>query len=322
MMQDLYPWLEQPWEQCKTILDSDRVPGAILLIAPNGLGVNVLVERFRSSLMCVNYESEACGFCHSCELMKSGSHPDVHTISPEKEGKSITVDQIRASNRWAQESSHLDGYRLIVVEPAEAMNEAASNALLKTLEEPADKCIFLLVSPAIERLMPTIVSRCQQWKVTPPSAVSGEAWLKQEHGKAIPNYVLPLCSGMPLDALAMLKSGEIEECQQVFDGYLTYVKQVNSDLLALGALINKHPSRNLMWLWHLLTDTQKVAFGIADNGIIPLSRELAEEMSYQQAFNKAKSLLTLIDQLRQHSGLNTELLIINWLIAAREESCS
>ncbi|MCV5746812.1 hypothetical protein OFN42_42035, partial [Escherichia coli] len=77
-----------------------------------GLAVEKLVEFFSHALLCQNYSSEACGFCHSCQLTKSQSHPDLHWIRPEKEGKAITVDQIRACNRLAHESSQLNGYRL------------------------------------------------------------------------------------------------------------------------------------------------------------------------------------------------------------------
>ncbi|MCZ6404791.1 DNA polymerase III subunit delta', partial [Vibrio parahaemolyticus] len=118
------PWLKPVWDNLKVGLDSNRIPGALLLQSEPGLGAEQLVESLSHALLCQNYSSEACGFCHSCQLVQSQSHPDLHWIKPEKEGKSITVDQIRASNRLAHESSQLNGYRVFVIEPADMMNES------------------------------------------------------------------------------------------------------------------------------------------------------------------------------------------------------
>lgn len=321
MMQDLYPWLVSTWDSWKQQLDSERVPRSILLLSPNGLGVEQLLDRLAAALMCVNYESEACGFCHSCELMKSGSHPDLHRITPEKEGKAITVDQIRASNRWAQESSHLDGYRLIIIDPAEGMNEAASNALLKTLEEPAEKCIFVLVSPNNSRLMPTIVSRCQQWKVSQPDTNTAQTWLEGKAGKLVPSFLLSLNDGLPVHTLAMIEDGSVEQAQKVFEGYVEVISSPGSDLFGYVSTLNKDPSKFLGWLWHLLIDTQKRAFAVTGDELIPESLELSKVITYQQAFQRTQSLQALLEQLRLHPGLNSELLIMNWLIQAKEEPC-
>lgn len=121
--------------------------------------------------------------------MQSGSHPDYHLVRPEKEGRTISVDQIRQCNRLAQESSQLSGYRLIVIEPAEAMNESAANALLKTLEEPAEKCVFVLLTSRINHLLPTIVSRCQQITVAEPSASLVAEWLAENCNRMCPRLL-------------------------------------------------------------------------------------------------------------------------------------
>ena len=108
--------------------------------------------------MCQNDHSEPCGFCHSCDLLKSESHPDVHYLLPEKDKKALSVDQIRQANKWAQESSQFGRYRIIVIPNAETMNASASNALLKTLEEPPKQCLFILSTENAKLLLPTIRS--------------------------------------------------------------------------------------------------------------------------------------------------------------------
>lgn len=321
-MTELYPWLLPLWNEWKKSLEAGRFPNSSIVNAPLGLGVDKAVEQLTSSLMCINYESEACGFCHSCELMKSGSHPDFHVISPEKEGKAITVDQIRSSNRWAQESSQLNGLRVIVVSPAEAMNESASNALLKTLEEPSSECIFILVSQNSHRLMPTIVSRCQQFSVAAPSIEAGGQWLKQELGKDVPDYVLSLNDNAPLLAKAMVEEGSLETSKQLFDRFLKIVQRNDLNLMQFASEIAKDSVVQLSWLWHLLSDVQKVHFGIQSQSLLPSAQALANTLSYQSAHKSSGQLLILMEQLKQHPGLNTELLIMNWLIATCEETCS
>ncbi|MCB5359129.1 DNA polymerase III subunit delta' [Vibrio lentus] len=321
-MAEVYSWLTPVWSEWKKSLDAERFPNSVIVNAPEGLGVEALVSQLTSALMCVNYESEACGFCHSCELMKSGSHPDFHVIEPEKEGKSITVDQVRASNRWAQQSSQLGGLRVILLNPAEAMNESASNALLKTLEEPASNCIFILSTRNSNRLMPTILSRCQQFNVVCPQLDAGSEWLNGEVGKTVPQYILALNDNAPLKAKAMFDQGGVEASTKALDGFVDVIKGVQPDMLKFSTELSKEPLVQLGWLWHLLSDVQKLHFGLVSEAITPSASVLSGVMSYQSAYAASNKLLILIEQLKQHPGLNTELLIMNWLIATCEETCS
>ena len=321
-MAEVYSWLTPVWSEWKKSLDAERFPNSVIVNSPEGLGVDALIEQLTAALMCTNYESESCGFCHSCELMKSGSHPDFHVIAPEKEGKSITVDQVRASNRWAQESSQLGGLRVILLNPAESMNESASNALLKTLEEPSSNCIFILSTRSSNRLMPTILSRCQQFNVVSPQLEVVSAWLDGEVGKAVPQYILALNGNAPLKAKAMFEQGGVEASTKVLDGFVNVIKGTQPDMLKFSTELSKDPLIQLGWLWHLLSDVQKLHFGLVNQAVTPSAKTLVEVMSYQSAYAASNKLLILIEQLKQHPGLNMELLIMNWLIATCEETCS
>mgnify|MGYP003329373170 CR=1 FL=1 len=73
-----YPWLQPVWDNLKVGLETDRIPGALLLQSEQGLGIEKLIEFFSQALLCQNYASEACGFCHSCQLNQSHNHPDLH----------------------------------------------------------------------------------------------------------------------------------------------------------------------------------------------------------------------------------------------------
>lgn len=319
-MTQLYPWLESIWQEWQASLEADRFSNASILSVDNGLGAEKLVERFARSVMCSNYATEACGFCHSCQLMSSGSHPDYHVIKPEKEGKTITVDQIRHCNRLAQESSQLAGIRLFIIEPAESMNESAANALLKTLEEPSGNCLFLLVTYRANALLPTIVSRCQQWSITNPDSVSVANWLAKQQAKEVPAYAAHINNNAPLKALEFANQGNVEHYQQ-FEKQLIALAKGQGDVIKLAKELAANPTEYLPWLWYLLTDAQKVHFGLNEPFFTPGSGALAQCLSYDVLYQQALTLSALIEQLREHPGLNSELLILDWLFKFNEESC-
>ncbi len=285
-----FPWLQPVWDNLKISLDSERVPGALLLQSEKGLAVEKLVELFSHSLLCQNYTSEACGFCHSCQLTQSNSHPDLHWVKPEKEGKSITVDQIRACNRLAHESSQLNGYRVFIIEPAEAMNESASNALLKTLEEPGQKCLFLLVTQNHERLLPTIQSRCQQWVVATPSTKQAMSWMSEQGASQVPPYALKLNMGSPINTLEAAKSGELDEYQAFERCLIETLSSPLSDVFQCATLMAKNPDKALDWAWYLLTDAQKAQFGVTEVDLLPGAAQF-QPGRYNGLYQATKSCL-------------------------------
>ncbi|MDE1331177.1 DNA polymerase III subunit delta' [Vibrio aestuarianus] len=322
-MNSLYPWLTSYWQQWQHNLANQRFPAATLLVSPKGLGAEQLVDRLSGALMCSHQPIEACVFCHSCDLMKSGSHPDFHRIFPEKEGKSITVDQIRQCNKLAQESAQLSGARVIIIEPADAMNESAANALLKTLESPGKNCFFILVASRINHLLPTITSRCQKTLLTSPSSLDISQWLSSQTSQVIPAYVAHLNQNSPLNTLAFVNSGELDKYQAFEKSFLDVFANSNADVSAWAKQIANEPAKHLAWLWTILTDTQKVQFGLTQDDFVPVSFSLAKQISYPVLFQQTNALIRLMEKLTTFSGLNCELLAMNWLFDFNnEELCS
>jgi DNA polymerase-3 subunit delta' len=110
-------------------------------------------------------------------LLKAGSHPDNFVLEPEEADKPIKVDQVRELVAFVVQTAQLGGRKVVLIEPVEAMNVNASNALLKSLEEPSGDTVLLLVSHQPSRLLPTIKSRCQQVACPQPSLAQSQAWL-------------------------------------------------------------------------------------------------------------------------------------------------
>ncbi len=202
-----------------------QLPHAILLSGPRGIGQYDLARAFAESLLCENPQSSglACGTCAACSWMREGNHPDFRLLQPEalmqeeagatesegrkKPSQQITIDQVRALEDFLHVGTHRQGVRVILINPAEAMNRSTANSLLKSLEEPAAGTIFILVSSAPARLLPTIRSRCQIMNIALPSTALADAWLKAQ-GLKQSKESLALAGGSPLLAVELEERSE------------------------------------------------------------------------------------------------------------------
>ncbi|TFW10564.1 DNA polymerase III subunit delta' [Oxalobacteraceae bacterium OM1] len=241
MSDSLFPWQSAPWQQLQQM--RERLPHAILFHGPEGVGKTAFAERFAQALLCQTPASDGqpCGACDSCGWFVQYSHPDYRRVRPEvledeetgeaEEGaeagdgkktkaaktpsKEIKIDQIRALADFMNVSTHRQGMRIVLLYPAEALNTAAANALLKTLEEPPPNTVFLLVSHSLERLLPTILSRCRKFALALPAPDEALAWLKQ-NDVADADVWLAEQGGAPLAALAASEG----ETRDVMDEFL------------------------------------------------------------------------------------------------------
>lgn len=203
-MKELLPWLTTPFADLQQRRLQGRLAHALLLSGPAGIGKLQLAERFAQSLLCAEPQADGqpCGHCHACSLYTAGTHPDLFRLMPEDDSKNIRIDQIRALIETITLSSHYGRYKVVILHPADAMNMAAANALLKTLEEPPANTILLLVTDRPSFLPATIRSRCQSLRLASPGQEEAEAWLaaQLDNPEAAP-VLLALADGAPLAAL-------------------------------------------------------------------------------------------------------------------------
>ncbi len=199
----IYPWQEGLWRKVQEA--RDRLPHALLLAGPRGVGKEAFARCLLKGLLCPNArEGFPCGACPSCRQVEAGSHPDALVLSPEGPGRPITIDQVRGLKAFAGLGS--EGLRCALIHPAEAMHLPAANSLLKTLEEPPPGTLLLLVSHRPGRLLPTVRSRCQRLPFFLPPREVALAWLSGRMADAA--YWLELAGGAPLRALALAEEGE------------------------------------------------------------------------------------------------------------------
>lgn len=247
-MADLYPWQATLWAQ---LSGRPQHAHAYLLHGPAGIGKRELAERLLARLLCQAPAGlEACGQCKACHLLAAGTHPDLFVLEPEEEGKAIKVDQVRELVSFVVQTAQLGGRKVVLLEPVEAMNLNAANALLKSLEEPSGNTVLLLVSHQPSRLLPTVKSRCVQQACPQPTREQSLAWLAQalpECEAAQREELLALAGGSPLTARRLHGQGVLEQRALVVEGVKKLLKQQASASQLAEAWKNLPPLMLFDW---------------------------------------------------------------------------
>ena len=205
---------------------------AWLLQGPSGLGQYKLALGLAQAWLCDRPTADgACGECESCHQVEVRAHTDLAVLMPEtamqelgwplgekaqqelddkkrKPSKEIRVEAMRDALEFAQRTSGRGRGKVVLVYPAERMNQVTANALLKTLEEPPGDMRFVLASEAAHQLLPTIRSRCQAHTLAWPAPDEAQAWLREE-GVPAPAAagLLRAAGGRPEDALRLHQAG-------------------------------------------------------------------------------------------------------------------
>jgi DNA polymerase III subunit delta' len=155
-----------------------EVRHAYLFTGPQGVGRRTLALRLAQAINCITPPSpgEACQVCTVCTRIWRGLHPDLEIVSAEREGGIIKVDQIRELQHRLSLAPYEARYRVALLQRFEEANDSASNALLKTLEEPPQQVVIMLTAESSDRLLPTISSRCEviQLRAVPPDILQEE----------------------------------------------------------------------------------------------------------------------------------------------------
>lgn len=315
----IYPWQTKIWQHLNQ--DDQRRAHALLLHGRAGIGKYDFARHFSQALLCLNQSPQgyACGECSSCTWFNDDSHPDFRLLSPEQEAEpddegvatkktkkktQISVAQIRELSNFLNLTSHRsNGLRIILIHPAEALNVASANALLKMLEEPAAGVVFILVAHQLQRLLPTIISRCQKINMPMPDEAQALAWLNEQ---GVPNAKLQLAylDGSPI---------------KVFTEQVQFV-QLNEiwHLLASGSKLQPHVAAPAFiansvevgiialqkWMYDIVTMrlTRQIRYHLAHTGAL---QALAEKVNLSSLFQLQKKLEAL-RKLASHP-LNHEL---------------
>lgn len=219
-MTAVWPWHVAPLREL--LSRRNAFPHALLIHGRRGIGKLEFARVLAKSLLCETpLDGVACDACVSCHWFREGNHPDIRELQPEaqledgevdaastegdakKKSKDIRIEQVRAVSDFMTLTTHRAGFRVLLIHPAETMNAAAANALLKTLEEPPPSTAILLVSNQVARLPATIRSRCQRVRIAEPAKTVALGWLAEQGvtNNELALSMLAMTGGAPVDAL-------------------------------------------------------------------------------------------------------------------------
>lgn len=253
-----YPWQTQQWHALLARWQAQRLPHALLCTGPKDLGKLDFAYAFVARLLCqtkLMTQEIACGTCQSCQWLTAGTHPDFFNVQPEAGSNIIKIEQIRELLESLQQTVQQALLQVVVIEPAEAVNNAAANALLKTLEEPPGPVIFFLVSHQSEALPPTIQSRCQKINFPVPPISISLPWLKNhlllEQDLTL---LLNLSENIPLRAIQFAQESRFKTHNQLVSNFIQ-LSQGNLTPLEVSSLCAEMDTKHVFeGLYLLLTD--------------------------------------------------------------------
>lgn len=315
------PWQQAHWDSLIARHRSGQLPHALLLSGNRGLGKSLFARALAKSLMCETPGEGgiACGQCRACQQFEAGSLPDYKHVHP-LEGKSvIAIDQCRELSDFMALTSHYGRYRIVILEPAEQMNVAAANSLLKTLEEPPQGSLLILVTSQADSLLPTIRSRCQQLVFQPPSHEEASAWLNPR----LPDpqqaeLLLSLACDAPLLALEMAEGGQLELRQ----GLLKDLEQLTSGRVDVSAIAARWSDSDaeqvIIWLQTWFTDMVRLKTEpqppLLNNPDIKVHlQQLAQAVNWETLYGLLDRLNEMTRRLQ--GSLNTQLMLEDFLIS-------
>ena len=221
------PWQLRVLDTSLRALAEGRLGHALLLAGPPSLGKRAVAEALAQRLLCPTPGDDglACGACRSCRLFPmqevglavGQAHPDLQRIGLEPNDKGdklkteISVEQVRRLGQWLALTPQLGGPQVAIIDPADLMNAASGNALLKTLEEPSPNRFLLLVSSRPGRLPATIRCRCQRLDFRIPGSEESRSWLEAQGLPAtVAARALELARGNPGLAAEWVAQGALE----------------------------------------------------------------------------------------------------------------
>ena len=326
MSSENYFWHKKTWDQFSSAYAQNHLPHAILLTGPQGVGKSLFSQKLVKSLLCENPVAEswhACNQCQGCKTYDSGANPDFMSVQLLEEKQQIGVDQIRQVSRFLSYSRSFNAYRVVLIHPAERMNQHAANSLLKSLEEPGDNTIIILTATHLSNITPTIKSRSQLLILSMPERNRAIEWLRtQKPDLENIEELLEISHGSPL--IALNTSAETIEKRKELATDLLDVLEKNVSLTEIAKKWEKFDLETMLdwqiiWLQNILkrsstANSISLQSAFQSKILAKLYKEIPVNSQwdlYQQLVLKKKILHTSVN-----AQINIENMLSLWLKAS------
>ena len=305
---------EQMTGHLQNAIRMGKVSHAYIIQGEAGSGKKMLADIFATTLQCEEGGIEPCGHCQSCKQALSGNHPDIRHVTHEK--ATIGVDDIRLQlNNDIMVKPYSRPYKVYIIDEAEKMTEQAQNAMLKTIEEPPEYAVILLLTVNAKLLLPTILSRCILLNVRPVARGAITKLLSERHGiaKYMAEIAADFADGIPGRAIAYAQSGEFVEQKDEVLKVLKRLDGMPADELYkkvkewAGRKQDLPDVLSLMNLWYRDVLVMKSTNGTGR----PVFREEEAELrrqAEQKSFRKIEENIEAIEEMqtRMDANVNTE----------------
>lgn len=333
---ELYPWQIKDWNNLYKL--NSKLPNSILFYGSHGIGKLHFAQYFVKWILCESQKKDLkpCNVCTACYYITLGQHPDYRIIFPEGmenqiglsiiksissnkdklkkntiiSRKEIKINQIYSLIDFTNTTSHRDKIKIIIIYLPELINNIAANALLKTLEEPNKNLIFLLISSNLDKVLPTILSRCYRFPLTRPTNNLAIQWLSKKNiNNHNPLELLSYSNGSPLIAYNFIQTKEYIICNWMLS-QLTNLQHFNV-IICVEKLEKISISSILEWIQKWIYDLfmQKI---VGKSLYFPKFSEIAKEFSQNMNLNfliHFQKKVTLYKSLTELYSLNKKLIL-------------
>ncbi len=348
-------WLNDAFKGLQSAYQKNKFPHGLLINASKGFGQLQLAKAVGASLLCNKNQVEvnetgvavsqlnlsaACGRCKSCLLLKAYTHPDFYLaerlVEKGKLKQNISIDQMRALSQKLVQTSQMNGWRVAIINSIDDMNISSFNAILKTLEEPGQNTVIMLISQGMGKVPATIKSRCQMLNLKADKNKTLD-WLIDKNLSQIndgqidddkASNAIEVCYGAPYASLEFIVQG--------------YQNKYNKLFIDLDAILSNHLSANellvqhkeytfslIAWIANYFHQVSQ-AICLEPTSLEPISLEPASLEKAQRYKNVPQKIVTnLYQQIinlnrAQSSGSNLQLtlqleaILIHWFELGRK----
>ena len=313
------PWQQAHWAHLHSYIQQQRIPQALLITGSKGLGKQQLAKQFAYALLCeqVREDGHGCGVCHSCILLNAQTHPDFMLVQPDEGKTTIAIDQIRGLISKLNLKPQFEQHRVVILNPADKMNNAAANAFLKCLEEPNERTVLVLVSDKPHKLPATIRSRCQQVVIGQPDKTQVLDWLQTQNIGADAKVLLALAQGAPLLALDYAKQGVLAQRNECFGQWQQIAARKIHPIFVAEQWLKLPESALLFWLSSWVIDLIKCAYQsraehLYNPDLHATLQNLSQKLAVQDLYNLYD--LLLLSRVRLETQINKQSLFEEILI--------
>jgi len=308
-------------------LANGRVHHAYLFLGPGGVGKRLTALALARALHCEKAENDFCGQCVNCRRIEDGNHPDVRVIETLSTKKEISIQQVRELERELNYRSFTGKRKIAIIDPATSLNLSSQNALLKTLEEPPQNSLIILIAANEGGLLPTLRSRCLRLSFAPLSRKEIARYLQAREGKSESEAECLAALSMGSMATALtLKNSELSENRKIWTDMLVAFKKrdYRGAMMAAEALAANldDTMKFLNWAesWYRDLLIAKLAETTDDCVNLDMRQEVERQTS-QIGIEPALNALGQIGTARTeiHRNLNRRMVLEKFLFSIVEE---